>query len=82
VGGLIEEEPRKRQDVVVTIPERRDVDLDHVQSKEEILTKDPLPQILVRRRDHPDVDLAATVLPNASYLALLERAEQLHLEPL
>ena len=82
VQEVIEERP----DVFATLPQRRDVDVNHVQPVEEVLTKqtlgDACPELPVGRADHAHVHRRGEVgRPDLLHLASLEEPEQQGLHP-
>ena len=76
--------PRQGKEVFRAIPQRRDVELQHVQAKIQVLPEaallDLLPEIVVRRRDHADIHLyRLPAAPQALELVLLHHAQDLGL---
>jgi hypothetical protein len=66
------------------LAERRELEADHVEAVEQILTEEPfgdeIIEVAVGGRDHPDVHVDGAVLSERGDLLLLEGAEQLRLE--
>jgi len=66
-------------DVLRPFPQRRDIDLQHLQSVEQILPEallaDLLQEVAMRGRDHADVDGDRLFTADSSDLAFLEHAE-------
>src|SRR5690606_6496766 len=75
---------REQQHVAAAGPQRRDVDVDHVDAEEQILAEaavlDRGLEVAVGGRDQPHVGLELLVGADRSNLALLERAQQLGLD--
>ncbi len=75
----------ERQNIVGTIPQRRDGDLDDIQSEIEILSKGSLAdgagQVGVGGADHAHIDAAGHVAAQPLKLARLQHAQQFHLRP-
>ena len=71
------------QDVLAPLAQRRDAQLDDAQPVVEILPEAPRvhlrQQVAVGGRHHAHVHLAAPVLSHPPHLALLQRAQELHL---
>ena len=63
--------------------QRRNRDREHVEAVEQVLAElaalDEFDQVLVRRRDEPEIDLDRALGADGVDLALLQRAQQLHL---
>src|ERR1043166_3406757 len=80
---LLDEVADEKRDVLRTLAERRDADLDDIQSMEEVLAElaglDEIPKILFGRDDDADVDLDRLRGADPLELPLLQDAEQLHL---
>ena len=59
LGALGEEEPCELGHVLAPLSQRRQAQSDHVEAVKQVLAKDPIThpllEVLVRRRDHPDV---------------------------
>src|SRR5207237_2623841 len=74
----------EQRNVLSTILQRGELEARDVQPVVEVLAEallgDGLEQVLIRRRDDPDIDLDRLVLADASHLALLADAQELCLE--
>jgi hypothetical protein len=79
----VQEVRDEQRDVLAPVAQRRDVDPHHVQAEVEVLAEaalaDALLEVLVRRRDDPDVHRHGLRPAHALELPLLEEAQQLHL---
>src|SRR5918996_75399 len=75
---------RERENVFAPGAQRRQLNAQGVQAVEQVLAKAPLPYfsegVAVGRRDHTHVDVDGSVGTHAAYLAVLEGAQELHLE--
>jgi hypothetical protein len=84
VRQLLDEVGDQERDVLAPVTERRQVDRDDVQAVEEILAQhavgDRAAQIAVGGRHQAHVDLHVPRVAHPADLALLDRAEQLHLD--
>ena len=84
-GEAGEEVRGEERDVLAALAQRRDPDRHHGEPVVEVLAEaalgDRAAQVLVRRRDDPHVDLDRRRLADPPDLALLERAQELRLEP-
>ena len=71
------------RDVLAPLAQRRQVDRNDVDPIEQVFAKtavgNPLRQILVGRRDHPDVGFHFLEAADAPEFPLLEHAQELHL---
>src|SRR5947207_7983384 len=81
---VLDEVGDEQRDVLAPLAQRRDVDRDDVEAVEEILSEDPvlhgLRDVAVRCRDQAHVHLDVLRVPDAPDLALLDHAQELHLE--
>src|SRR5262249_24422922 len=79
----LEEMLDEQRQIAFALPERRKNDRNDVQTVEEVFAKAPFPnlclEILVRRRDDPDVDLDRAISPDPLELSFLEHAQDLGL---
>ena len=84
VGVLREEHARDDEHVVAAIAERREPEVHHVQAVVEVFAEaaraDLFFEVPVRRGDDADVDLLGLRVADAEDDALLQRAEELHLQ--
>src|SRR5258706_13596825 len=71
----------ERGDVVLSLPQRRHPDRQHLHPVVEVLAElprlDELLQVLVARRDDPDVDVADALAADGPDLPLLQHAQEL-----
>lgn len=78
-----EEVTREDHDIGPTKPKRWHLDMNDVESVVEVLSKPPFrhldDEILVRRRDEPDVDIDGPSAADALDRLVLQHLEQLHL---
>ena len=75
---------RQRLDVLGTLAQRRDPDLEHLEPEEEVLPKPPavdqLFERLVRRRNEPGRRFQSLAASQPFKLALLQEAQELDLD--
>src|SRR5439155_109224 len=85
LGGMVGEEVTgERHDIFASRPQRQELDRDHVQAEVEVLAeaagRDLVAQDAVGRRDDAHVDRARRAAADAQDLALLQHAQELHLD--
>ena len=82
-GELVDQEMDEQRDVLLAIPQRRQMDGEDVETIVQVLAErllaDRLEQVAVGGRDDADIDLDRLLAADALELALLEDAEQLGL---
>src|SRR5262245_1499168 len=84
LAGLAQEVRHEQRDVLAALAERRHFDRDHVEPVEQVLAEALLPdrqlQLLMRGRDHAHVHLDRVRGADRLEGAVLEHAQQLHLQ--
>jgi len=73
----------QRHDVVAPLAQRRQVNLEDVQAKKQIVAKRPLGdlalQVLMRRRQYPDAQGVRLIAADGRHLVVFQDAQELHL---
>ncbi len=84
LGALADEVPGQGEDVVGSLAEGWDRDLDDIEAVEEVVSEpalgDALREVLVGGGEHADVDLAGLAFADAADFAVLEGAEEFGLD--